>query len=277
MQSFNPDRDYIVTTHHALKDLMIAVRDPDIRDDLIRRNRDFLRWSLTASAEPLEEAFRAYLYVLNQAIPDGIELTASGYLRPDDVRALAEHMPAMDRWNFAINREINTQPVMWFRQHVVRSGLLRKWKSSLRITKRGAVAVADPEVLWRDISSRLIPRGNDFTIHAAVCFLLFSATENDSRATYEQVARVLASAGWKHTDLTEIDVHDVYEIGHDLWTALGNIGTQPREVGFDRRLSTTAKLVMRDALFEFELADSDDVAYFDGIKIQPWERTLPRI
>src|SRR5699024_819975 len=66
-----------------------------------------------AGEEPgLEEALGAVTWFIDRAGEKGLALTAAEYLKPADVETVAQVMPAMADWLFAINREVDAFPVL---------------------------------------------------------------------------------------------------------------------------------------------------------------------
>ena len=77
---------------------------------------------------------------------------AAGYLKPADVLAASDVVPAMGGWIGPRNREANCAPVLRFRESLQSVGLLRKHKGTLVLTRAGVVAQRDSELLgtsWR--------------------------------------------------------------------------------------------------------------------------------
>ena len=97
------------------------------------------------SPEEKAAALRPFLWFLDCVADDGLPLTSAGYLKPDDVTALAAVIPAMADWIGTANRESHTYPVLSFRESVQKLGLLRKYRGRLRLTKAGGPFVVTPK------------------------------------------------------------------------------------------------------------------------------------
>ncbi|MGJ7439993.1 plasmid pRiA4b ORF-3 family protein [Aquipuribacter sp. MA13-6] len=88
-----------------------------------------------------------YQWLLERVSSHGLELTAAGHLRPADVRAAFEAWGLGEEWIGAGNREAWTLPVLEVRTGAMSLKLLRRYKGRLLLTRLGAQARRDPEVL----------------------------------------------------------------------------------------------------------------------------------
>lgn len=200
-------------------------------------------------------ALVAYRWVLERADGDGLPLTASGYLKPADVQALAELLPTMRDWPFKMAREIDVDPVLDFREHLKEVGLLRKYKASLRLTKAGREGLADADALWLRLADALVFTGSDFDTDSAVVILVHMAT-TDGPIDVETVAKTMVALGWSRSDGTPAGSSEVYPVWNDLWAALGNVGDPVIGRYSDRNLSAAARVLVHDALFTEVEGDS---------------------
>lgn len=194
------------------------------------------------------EALAAHRWVLEHADGEGLPLTAAGYLKPADVKALAAVLPVMIDWPFPVSREVNAHPVLAFREHLKHAGLLRKYKGTLRLTKAGRTALADTPQLWRHLAGALIPRERSFAADASVVILLAATAEG--RMSIETIAQTLTALGWSHRDGSPVTVIEIYGVWNPLWHAIGNIGERVGAHPLARALSPAARLLVHDALFE---------------------------
>ncbi|KRA37833.1 MULTISPECIES: hypothetical protein [unclassified Nocardioides] len=200
------------------------------------------------TGQDLGEALGAHRFLLDRAA-DGLDLTAAGYLRPAVVRAVADHLPLMQDWRFAVERESHTQPVLHFRESVQRAGLLRKQKGKLLLTSAGKRARSDPAFLWGHLADRLVTSRRQFDDVAGILVLLHLATDGD--VDTRQIADLLQALGWRRGDGSPVDRMDVQWIYNDLWAALGNVGAPVSGRGLlARHPSPEALALIRDALLE---------------------------
>jgi hypothetical protein len=195
-----------------LVDLVNRLRFSRVGDDVAGR-AGLLIGGSAAPAEPeLSSALRAHRWFLDRAADGGIPLTAAGYLKPADVLAACEVVPAMSDWIGENNREANAFPLLEFRQSLQSMGLLRKYKGRLMLTKAGAAAQRDPARLWDHLASRLLPGDDDgFATPATLLLLLYAATSADADLPLDRIAAALTELGWGHTDHRPVGG---YEIRH---------------------------------------------------------------
>ena len=195
-------------------------------------------------------ALKSHLWMLDRVEPDGLKLTDVGYLKPVDMKATAAVLPTMTGWIFGINTEIHTQAVLYFRQHLMQVGLLRKFKGRLTATRKGRAGLADPEVLWAHLVDTLIPGKTEFAQTAMLIVLVHMAT-SPGRIDVGLVARTANALGWSASDGAPVEASDVHPFWNDLWAALGNVGDRVESTNHfsDRSMSPEAIAMIRDALF----------------------------
>jgi hypothetical protein len=176
--------------------------------------------------EPLDHgaALRSQLWVLERVATEDIRLTAAGYLKPADVKAVAEVLPTMKDWIFRVTTEVHTQPVLYFRRHLAQVRLVRKYKGKLSATKVGRMGLADPGFLWTHLASTLIPNRSPFDQMGTVIVLVHMGT-TEGQIDVDVVARTMSALG---------NVGDHVEAAHH---------------SLHRTLSRAAIALIREALF----------------------------
>lgn len=87
-----------------LVNLSNRLRYTDVGEDLIARLLDLGNLPTEPSPSDLDDSLRAYRWFLDRANGDGIELTSAGYLKPADVEAASQVVPAMGQWYGKNNR-----------------------------------------------------------------------------------------------------------------------------------------------------------------------------
>lgn len=210
--------------------------------------------SLATNAEPtpsgpaLVEALRAPQWLLDRATDVGVPLPGAGYLKPADVASFAAVLPTMDDWIFDITYEIHAQPVLGFRAFVQRTGLLRKHKGTLMLTRAGTAARNDPEALWDHLATRLIPGKPTFDETTNILVMLHFATSPEDRHSAGPIANAMGELGWAHAKGAPVDRSDVQWVVNDAWNAIGGIGPHADAGPFDRIPSAAAISLIRDAL-----------------------------
>jgi hypothetical protein len=236
--------------HPVLTDLLNRLDGTPAGDEL--KQRAVTVSTSTLVGEPIDHAavLTAHRWVLDRAVGDGIALTAASYLKPADVRQLAELMPTMRDWLWAVTREIDAHPVLHFRNYLKEIGLLRKYKATLRLTRAGREAQLDPERLWQHLADTLVPTASSFIEQAGVVIMVTMAT-SDGRIDVRSVAQTMSEAGWSQRSGGLVDDSDIYPVWNDLWNALGNVGEPEADARRrDRALTRAARAMVHDALFE---------------------------
>ncbi len=189
-------------------------------------------------------AHRAFL----DAATTGIPLTQAGYLPPAVVRTLAPQLPTMRDWIFAIEREVHAQPVLYFREHLTRVGLLRKAKGRLTATVAGARGHTDSGALWAHLAERLVPTRVKFDEIASALILLQVATSTSREPNLRGIADTMTALGWSNERSGAITRNDVQWVWNDLWAGLGNVGVPVDDGRHSRIASDEAVLLIRAAL-----------------------------
>ena len=142
---------FMVLRDHGLDPRLAALIDrltySPVGEDLAARALSLLDERPVPDEKVLHASLTPFIWFLDRAAEGGIQLTASGYLKPADVTAAAEVLPTMHGWIGQANREIDTTPVLHFRKALQALGLVRKHKGSLAADTRRtrfARCVADP-------------------------------------------------------------------------------------------------------------------------------------
>jgi hypothetical protein len=188
--------------HPLVVDVLLELRSTTIGDDLLLRVMVIA--AQTAPRPALQErlaALHPMLWFLDRVGDDGLALTSAGYLKPDDVEALAEVLPDAREWIGKANRESATVPVLDFRRSLQQLGLVRRYRGRLLLTKLGRSVRGDPEELWRQIARRL-PLGRPGTVEspAGVITLVLTASSAGEDRTRRSLAEALNELGWRDDD-----------------------------------------------------------------------------
>lgn len=205
--------------------------------------------------EALRDALKAHLWLLERAaLPDGLPLTAAGWMKPAILAEFMSVLPTAADWIHSATREVDVNVVSEFRGTLQNLRLLRKYKESLRLTAAGEAALADPADLWAFLAERLVPGDDDFTGSVGAVILVHLVTSGD-RVEMKAVARTMAEAGWRDRDGVGATAEELWPIYNSLWTLLGNVGPRELEPRRNRRPSKAARAMVRDALFLLGAAD----------------------
>ena len=195
----------------------------------------------------LKDALRAFAWFLDRAADGGLPLTAAGYLKPADVQAAAEVVPTMHDWIGKANREIETTPVLIFRELLQELGLLRKYKGLLKLTKAGKAARVSTDALWETLVGKLVTADDTgFDGQAALLTLAYAATSVNTAIPLDAVAASLGHLGWQTSSGGPVAAHDLYHT--QTLQILENVTTAQSSWFDRRRISPAAAALAHTAL-----------------------------
>ncbi|TSD65647.1 hypothetical protein [Aeromicrobium piscarium] len=192
-------------------------------------------------------AVSAYQHLLEHVGDGGLTLTGANYLKPSDVRVIADGLPSMAEWIFPITREVNVLPVHGFRVSAERLGLVRRRQGSLSLTRAGRDARNDPRLLWDRLRQRLLPTAPAFDVAAGAIVALHLATTPRFAIDSQDISHILTALGWAHAGGRPVLASDVIAVRNTLWDCVGNVGPWAG-TRWERRLSQDAVSLIRDAL-----------------------------
>jgi Plasmid pRiA4b ORF-3-like protein len=201
----------------------------------------------TLDDDELTRYLRAHRWFLCRAKDGGIPLTSAGYLKPADVEAASEIIPAMGDWIGTNNREVHCAPLLDFRKTLQSMGLLRKHKGALLLTRAGAAARRDPSKLWDHLAARLLPGSDDsFDSHATLLMLAYASSSSNSELPLNEVAAALTELGWRHSDGAPVRGSSLYRV--PAYDVLINVSDRPSSWAERHRISPAAAALARAAL-----------------------------
>lgn len=173
-----------------------------------------------------EEIVRPYRWLLDRVGPDGLKLTAAGWLPPKVVNDAMHELGWAEDWYGAMNREIETAPVASLRQSAQDLGLLRKYKGTLKLSKQAEEVIDDPIALFRLITQRLPGTQEEEWLTDAALLIAAEVCGGEHRDTdgyLTPVADGLNLLGWSFT-AEPIQPEDLrYDLG-DIWRDLSRLG-----------------------------------------------------
>lgn len=193
-----------------LVDLVNRLAYSPVGEDLTARSVKLMGDLIPIGDEQLHASLRAFTWFLERAANGGIELTAAGYMKPVDVEAAARVVPMMEGWIGKANREIDTAPVLRFRELLQELGLLRKYKGTLKLTKVGAAAHVSSDALWSTLAGKLIGERSGFDGQAALLVVAYAATSAGAEIPLDSVATALGHLGWQTGSGEAIAAYDLY-------------------------------------------------------------------
>jgi hypothetical protein len=151
----------------AVEEMVAAFRSPIAQIEFLHLIHEAgVLQPVLVNAETAARMVRPYAWLLDRAGTEGIKLTAAGYLPPVHVEAIVEELGLAEEWIGSHNREVQTLPVMEFRESALRLGLLRKDKGLLLATPCGRELRDDPSAVWWHLAcccSPPSPRGQKAT------------------------------------------------------------------------------------------------------------------
>ncbi|HNQ06372.1 MAG TPA: plasmid pRiA4b ORF-3 family protein [Tetrasphaera sp.] len=192
-------------TPHPVVEELVSGTTPDVRTELrelllaAHRRRD-----VSVSDEQWVALLRPWQTILDLAHPDGIPLTAAGWIAPAHCERLWHESGLA--WEFGKgNREQNTPEVHLLREDAAAARLIRRYKGRLVLTPLGRKAVRDRESLLDAIANYLLDTGEQFDQHAAAVTLLLVAggtspgtgSEAGPFTITTAVGRLLTDIGWR--------------------------------------------------------------------------------
>ncbi|WP_051486778.1 hypothetical protein [Brachybacterium phenoliresistens] len=167
-------------------------------------------------------------------------------MRPAAVEAACAVVPAIEGWLGANNRELQSIPLLEFRESLQRLGFLRKYKGSL-LPSRRARAALHADAVHELVVEALLPATGSFDHAAGVLLLAYIATtEPGAKVPIDAVAAAATELGWRvdHGPVPAEAIRDM-----PLWVLLTNIGRRPGDWR-DRfgTFSPEATTIAREAL-----------------------------
>ncbi|WP_067607079.1 plasmid pRiA4b ORF-3 family protein [Nocardiopsis listeri] len=239
----DPDRTPVPFDIDAVNATLAALSEP-LPDDLPDPIRDLLESVpgrmlktrllvlVTKALAPGEEeqdtaivakAVGPYSWLLEHVGDDGIKLTGAGYLPPAGVREAAEALGLTGRVLGMANREVQTLPVLNLRESAQKSGLLRKSKGRLLLTKAGRAARDDSRALWDHLAERMPPTPRA-EVERLGCLLMFLLVAAESRDVFEDVADILTAMGWRLGGGDPVDSGAAHDAAYEAWVVLDVLG-----------------------------------------------------
>ena len=127
--------------------------------DMVEADEEVTRVTLGAAVSVAEQAetVRRLSILLDLIGPDGVDLTAAGYLKPALVERLAHDTGISDTWIGKVNQEDQTWPVADLRETARSLGLIRKSRHRLLLTRAGLYARTDSQALHDLLADQITP------------------------------------------------------------------------------------------------------------------------
>lgn len=158
-------------------------------------------------------------WFLDRAYGDGIPLTSAGYLTAEEVQAASVVLPVY--WRQGLS-EVDAPALLHFRRALQSTGLLRRRKDRLYLTKAGQMGRIQSEKIWGQVASRLIPKKVGFEQDAALVALLFAAVSPEQELPADLMEEVMATLGWRLENGRPVD-YDALRWGTPAMDILHNL------------------------------------------------------
>ena len=205
-----------------IAELVAGARLPAVR----ARLAELYSRAVSKQGEPADavvrEAVRAYAWLLDHVGEEGGKLTGAGYLTPTSVQEAAQVLGLGGTWIGKANREVQTLPVLWFRESAQRAGLLRKYKGKLLLTPTGRRVRGDQRALWDHLAEQIPPKTNEKSERVAGLLLLLTVAVAQGNV-FVEAAELMVGLGWQ-VDGMPIEKGDVMQLAGDVRTVLDALG-----------------------------------------------------
>jgi hypothetical protein len=171
------------------------------------------------SAADLEELASPYRILLD-AIGDGVELTASGYLPTQVVASLWPALHVEPALAGRSNREHNIRPLLMFRTVAQHAGLVRVVRRRAEPTALARRVEPDAGALWAHVAAQLPHADDELSSDVGWFTLLALAGGVPHQELYDEVQALCAEAGWTAEDGDPVDP---YVISGLMWPTLAAV------------------------------------------------------
>ncbi|MHA7284495.1 plasmid pRiA4b ORF-3 family protein [Arthrobacter sp. TMS2-4] len=176
----------------------------------------------------LAEAMTApYSWLIRRIGPDGMNLTAAGWLPPAVVHQAMTELGWTEHWPGKANREDQTLPVLRLRGSAQRLGLIRRIKGRLVLTAAAKRLLVDPVGLWQFLAHAITHRHRHDAERDATVLLLIDIAAGKHADWDDCLAAVafgLGALGWRTRAGAELEPTDVHGLLREPREALRNLG-----------------------------------------------------
>jgi hypothetical protein len=209
-----------------VEEVVAVLQDPFQQIEFLRELLPAKPWEpVLIDAAVAERMVQPFSWLLDHVGESGIRLTQAGYLPPASVEQLAGVLHLEDEWIGKLNREVQTYPVLEFRESVMRAGLLRKSKGSLLLTRAGRELRDEPVKLWWHLAGNVPPKRSSHVQHQATILVLAAVASQLDEGPLEFAARMMPRLGYGMPDGSSISRWTVRDTIEDGWTILRTSGS----------------------------------------------------
>ncbi|MDQ0822253.1 hypothetical protein QFZ79_000001 [Arthrobacter sp. V4I6] len=159
-------------------------------------------WPEPPTDGEIDAVVRPVQWLLGQAGPDGLQLTADGYLKPAVVSQAVRELGWEYRWPGAANRESQTRPVLQLRHQLQAWKLLRKSKGHLVLSPSGRKMHDGGRPLWDFLADAVAfaPEKSTATVTGTVVQWLLDGSTPSWDRRERMIADTLGAAGYRMKD-----------------------------------------------------------------------------
>lgn len=178
-------------------------------------------WPEPPKDEEIDAVIRPVHWLLNQAGPDGLQLTQDGYLKPAVVSQAMRDLGWAYRWPGAANRESQTLPVLRLRQQLQAWKLLRKSKGRLVLSPAGRKVRDGGRPLWDYLAEAAAFPADEATafVTRLVIHWLLEGSTPDWEERQRIIADTLTAAGFRMEGGKPLPLDVARELNLDVrWT-----------------------------------------------------------
>ncbi|MFF1830552.1 plasmid pRiA4b ORF-3 family protein [Paenarthrobacter sp. NPDC058040] len=148
-------------------------------------------WAEPPSLDDMDAVLAPVLWLLQEADPDGLDLTSAGWLKPAIVKRMMTELNWDDDWIGTGRNEVNIPHVMDLREQLQRWKLLRKNKNKLLLTPVGRRVVRDPAELWEFLAARCA--SPDTAADELITRLVVHWELTDSKPQWDNLSEAIAA------------------------------------------------------------------------------------
>ncbi|MGW9627205.1 plasmid pRiA4b ORF-3 family protein [Microbacterium sp. NPDC055521] len=195
---------------------LAAQLPPPIRSEL---RQHLHRTGVLEPLEPLEfddetaaRIVRPFTWLMEAVGPDGLALTAAGWMPPATVLAGMTELGLLDDWMGAGNREDLTPPISELRDAAQRLGLVRVQKGRLLLSAAAKKALGDARAQLQLIARGLYRKLSDAESDAAALLLLAVADGTPLVERWHAIAFGLEVCGWQSSTRLAFTERDIAHV-----------------------------------------------------------------
>jgi hypothetical protein len=197
------------------------------------------------------EVVRPYQWLLSRVGPDGLALTAAGFLPPTVVRACADELGWYEPWMGQGNREQGMPDVARLRESSESLRLVRKAKGRLHAVARAQRIADDPVALFETVSRMLLRQRMPDADRIASTVLvvgLADGTIGSPEEAAELVLDVLSELGYADPSGAALDGRWFWWLTEKVRAVLMTAGLWGMRGGVDESPSAAVRMLARAAL-----------------------------